>query len=88
MAKNSKIKVPQSVAAGVPDRMFVAGSNESQAGRSIIGLTLAEIVMGCLSGSEISAEGILTAKGIPWVAYYVPIEPVIKGFELTKRPKG
>ena len=57
--------MPVSVAVGMPDKMVVRGSNLSQEGRLLIGLTLAERVIGWLSGSMKRVLESLTAKGMP-----------------------
>ncbi len=57
--------MPVSVADGIPDKMFVRGSNLSQEGRSLMGLTLAERVIGWLSGSMKRVLESFAAKGMP-----------------------
>ena len=57
--------MPVSVAVGMPDKMVVRGSNLSQEGRLLMGLTLAERVIGWLSGSMKRVLESLTAKGMP-----------------------
>ncbi len=76
-----------SVYFGIPERIFVKGSNFSQDGRSPMGLTFAEIVTGWLSGSKKSVFESLVAKGIPYVAKRVLKDSLITGFELTNIPK-
>lgn len=80
--------MPVSVCLGVPERIFVKGSNFNQDGRSLMGLTFAEIVTGWLSGSMKSVFESFAAKGIPYVANKVLIDSLMIGFELTKMPKG
>ena len=65
MAKNSRINVPVSVCFGIPDRIFVKGSNFNHAGKLLIGLTFAEIDNGWLSGSMKSVFDNFTANGMP-----------------------
>jgi len=76
-----------SVYFGIPESIFVKGSNYSQDGRSPMGLTLAEIITCWLSGSMKSVFESLAAKGIPCVAKRVLIDSLITGFELTNIPK-
>ena len=88
VANNSKTKVPQSVAAGVPNNIFVLVSKVNQSGRGIIGLTKADKTIGYKSGSVKTVFEIFTAKGIPSVAYNVSMPPEIIGLELTSKPNG
>ncbi len=78
--------MPVSVAEGVPDKILVSGSNFSHCGKSLMGLTLAKIVIGWLSGSIKRVRDSFAAKGIPYVAYRVFILSLMIGFELTSIP--
>ena len=76
-----------SVCLGVPERILVRGSNFSQEGKSLMGLTFAEMVTGWLSGSMNSVFESFDAKGMPCVANNVLIDSLIIGFEFTNIPK-